>query len=158
MKKNCTTCKKSNDGSPCDPPERSAAAQWIYDNQVNALTNREYIKKCDGCFDHEPRPFKRVVRMGIEPYVDEEGREWCWHSAENCCSSFPDKCPFRDKNHGYEPRPQGCIDAEIREEERKLDEMVCATCRHNKIYRWMYPCKHCRICGNGVLSYWSAKS
>jgi hypothetical protein len=113
MKKNCTTCKKSNDGSPCDPPERSAAAQWIYDNQVNALTNREYIKKCDGCFDHEPRKPKWIVRMEIEPYVDKDGKEWCWHPDGSC--DVLDGCPLRDTKCGDEPRPQACIDAEVDE-------------------------------------------
>jgi hypothetical protein len=104
MKRNCTTCKKSNDGMPCDPPERSAAAQW-----QAALPHTHH---CD-CLDHEPRPVKHKVAMEIEPYVDKEGKEWCWHSSEKSCSAFTDKCPLRDRKRGQETRPQACIDAEV---------------------------------------------
>jgi hypothetical protein len=146
MKRNCTTCKKSNDGSPCDPPERSAAAQWIYDNQVNALTNREYIKKCDGCFDHEPRKPKWIVCMEIEPYVDEEGREWCCKSslAETCIHY--QSCVIYNyhgrygREHFLVERPQACIDAEIREEEQSDP---CITCRYYTMRAMGHRCVPC---------------
>jgi hypothetical protein len=143
MKRNCTTCKKSIDGRPCIPPDNSAAAQWQLDN----------FDRPTPCLDHEPRPVKHVVRMEIEPYVDKDGKEWCWHSAENCCSYFYDKCPFRDKNHGYGPRPQACIDAEI--EEHKQVEESCNTCIFEAIEWPSAPCCYCSVAGNGVLSYWS---